>query len=311
MKAKAIISATGCSERTRGAIGIPGDRSSGVMTAGLAQKYLNIEGYMVGKRVFILGSGDIGLIMARRMVLEGAKVLGVAEMMPYSNGLNRNIVQCLNDYNIPLYLHHTVKETVGKTRLEKVIIQELDDKFNFVPGTEKEFEVDTLLLSIGLIPSNPLLENLGVAIHPRTKGPIVNQYLETSIKGIFACGNGLHVHDLVDFVSSEGKVVGLNASKYVKGELDKEDINNKINIMNGNGVGYVMPSFTNKDVDNTKVSFRVSKPYKNVILNIKQGDNVIKSIKKPYMLPAEMENVIIDSKLLSNLDNITLEVIDG
>ncbi|MBQ7275639.1 MAG: FAD-dependent oxidoreductase [Bacilli bacterium] len=311
VKAKAIISATGCSERTRGAIGIPGDRSSGVMTAGLAQKYLNIEGYMVGKRVFILGSGDIGLIMARRMVLEGAKVLGVAEMMPYSNGLNRNIVQCLNDYNIPLYLHHTVKETVGKTRLEKVIIQELDDKFNFVPGTEKEFEVDTLLLSIGLIPSNPLLENLGVAIHPRTKGPIVNQYLETSIKGIFACGNGLHVHDLVDFVSSEGKVVGLNASKYVKGELDKEDINNKINIMNGNGVGYVMPSFTNKDVDNTKVSFRVSKPYKNVILNIKQGDNVIKSIKKPYMLPAEMENVIIDSKLLSNLDNITLEVIDG
>ena len=240
VKAKAIISATGCSERTRGAIGIPGDRSSGVMTAGLAQKYLNIEGYMVGKRVFILGSGDIGLIMARRMVLEGAKVLGVAEMMPYSNGLNRNIVQCLNDYNIPLYLHHTVKETVGKTRLEKVIIQELDDKFNFVPGTEKEFEVDTLLLSIGLIPSNPLLENLGVAIHPRTKGPIVNQYLETSIKGIFACGNGLHVHDLVDFVSSEGKVVGLNASKYVKGELDKEDINNKINIMNGNGVGYAI-----------------------------------------------------------------------
>ena len=311
VKAKAIISATGCSERTRGAIGIPGDRSSGVMTAGLAQKYLNIEGYIVGKRVFILGSGDIGLIMARRMVLEGAKVLGVAEMMPYSNGLNRNIVQCLNDYNIPLYLHHTVKETVGKTRLEKVIIQELDDKFNFVPGTEKEFEVDTLLLSIGLIPSNPLLENLGVAIHPRTKGPIVNQYLETSIKGIFACGNGLHVHDLVDFVSQEGKVVGLNASKYVKGELDKEDINNKINIMNGNGVGYVMPSFTNKDVDNTKVSFRVSKPYKNVILNIKQGDNVIKSIKKPYMLPAEMENVIIDSKLLSNLDNITLEVVDG
>ena len=311
VKAKAIICATGCSERTRGAIGIPGDRSSGVMTAGLAQKYLNIEGYMVGKKVFILGSGDIGLIMARRMVLEGAKVLGVAEMMPYSNGLNRNIVQCLNDYNIPLFLHHTVKETIGKTRLEKVIIQELDDNFNFVPGTEKEFEVDTLLLSIGLIPSNPLLEELGVKIHPRTKGPIVNQYLETSIKGIFACGNGLHVHDLVDFVSQEGKVVGLNASKYVKGELEKDKEEDRINIVYGNGIGYVTPSYTIKDVDNTKISFRVSKPFKNVILNIKQGDNIIKSIKKPYMLPAEMENVIIDSKLLSNLDNITLEVIDG
>ena len=309
VEAKAIVSATGCSERTRGAIGIPGDRCSGVMTAGLAQKYLNIYGYMVGKRVFILGSGDIGLIMARRMTLEGAIVLGVAELMPYSNGLNRNIVQCLNDYNIPLYLHHTVKECVGKKRLEKVIIQEVDDKLNFVEGTEKEFDCDTLLLSIGLIPNNPLLEGLGVKIHPRTKGPIVNQDLETSVKGVFACGNGLHVHDLVDFVSSEGKVAGRNASLYVKGLL--KESSNRINIMNGNGIGYVMPSFTLAETDETKVSFRVMKPYKNVLLNIKQGDKVIKSIKKQYMLPAEMENVIIDKNLLSGLDNITLEVIDG
>jgi len=309
VEAKSIVSATGCSERTRGAVGIPGDRCSGVMTAGMAQKYLNIEGYMVGKKVFILGSGDIGLIMARRMVLEGAQVLGVAELMPYSNGLNRNIVQCLNDYNIPLYLHHTVKATIGKKRLEKVVIQEVDDKLQFVPGTEKEFECDTLLLSIGLIPSNPLLEELGVQIHPRTKGPIVNQDLETSMKGIFSCGNGLHVHDLVDFVSSEGKVAGKNAALYVKGLL--QESNNTIQILNGNGVGYVMPSTTLAETEQTKVSFRVTKPFKSVILNIKQGDKVLKSIKKQYMLPAEMENVLIDKNLLSGLDNITLEVIDG
>ncbi|MDD3171540.1 MAG: FAD-dependent oxidoreductase, partial [Bacilli bacterium] len=204
IKAKAIICSTGCSERTRGAINIPGDRVTGVMTAGLAQRYLNIEGYMVGKRVFILGSGDIGLIMARRMVLEGAKVLGVAELMPYSNGLNRNIVQCLNDYNIPLYLHHTVKRVIGKERIEKIILGEVDDNLQFIPGKEQEFEIDTLLLSVGLIPSNPLLENIGVKINPRTKGPIVDESLQTSIPGIFACGNGLHVHDLVDFVSGEG-----------------------------------------------------------------------------------------------------------
>lgn len=169
IKAKSIIMATGCSERTRGNINLYGDRSSGVMTAGLAQRYINIDGYMVGKKVFILGSGDIGLIMARRLVLEGAEVLGVAEIMPYSNGLSRNVVQCLNDYNIPLYLQHTVKQTIGKNRLEKIILVQVDDKFNFIEGTEKEFEVDTLLLSVGLVPSIVLLENLGVEINPKDK----------------------------------------------------------------------------------------------------------------------------------------------
>ena len=227
VETKSIVCATGCSERTRGAIGISGDRQSGVMTAGMAQKYLNIEGYMVGKKVFILGSGDIGLIMARRMVLEGAQVLGVAELMPYSNGLNRNIVQCLNDYNIPLYLHHTVKQVIGKKRLEKVIICEVDDNLKFIEGKEKEFECDTLLLSIGLLPNNPLLEDLGVKIHPRTRGPIVDESLQTSIKGIFACGNSLHVHDLVDFVTNEGALAGKNAAKYIKNEFNT---GNKINI---------------------------------------------------------------------------------
>ena len=307
-KTKAIICATGCSERTRGAIGINGDRSSGVMTAGMAQKYLNIEGYMVGKRVFILGSGDIGLIMARRMVLEGAKVLGVAELMPYSNGLNRNIVQCLKDYDIPLYLHHTVKQVIGKTRVEKVVICEVDDKLQFIPGKEMIFDVDTLLLSVGLLPNNPLLEKINVKIHPRTRGPIVDESLQTSIPGIFACGNSLHVHDLVDFVTSEGTLAGLNAAKYIKNEL-KKDI--KIHINNGKGVGYVLPQDVSlSNVNGVKINFRVTQPYKDVYLVIKQGDNVLKKVKKPYLVPAEMENVIIDNSLFVNKDSVTVEVCD-
>ena len=311
VKAKAIICSTGCSERTRGAINIPGTRPSGIMTAGLAQRYLNIEGYMVGKRIFILGSGDIGLIMARRMTLEGAKVLGVAELMPYSNGLNRNIVQCLNDYNIPLYLHHTVKEIIGKERVEKVVIAEVDDNLNFIPGHDMEFEVDTLLLSVGLIPNNPLLEKIGVAIHPRTKGPIVDENLETSIPGIFACGNSLHVHDLVDFVSSEGRLAGLNAAKFIKGELTKQT--KVITISPLNGIGYVLPSETHLDnLDATILKFRVKKPYKDVYINIKANGKSVKRLKKLYLLPAEMENIPlsnIDLKELENEDiNITVEV---
>lgn len=307
-KTKAIICATGCSERTRGAIGINGDRSSGVMTAGMAQKYLNIEGYMVGKRVFILGSGDIGLIMARRIVLEGAKVLGVAELMPYSNGLNRNIVQCLKDYDIPLYLHHTVKQVIGKTRVEKVVICEVDDKLQFIPGKEMIFDVDTLLLSVGLLPNNPLLEKINVKIHPRTRGPIVDESLQTSIPGIFACGNSLHVHDLVDFVTSEGTLAGLNAAKYIKNEL-KKDI--KIHINNGKGVGYVLPQDVSlSNVNGVKINFRVTQPYKDVYLVVKQGDNILKKVKKPYLVPAEMENVIIDNSLFVNKDSVTVEVCD-
>ena len=301
--AKAVVCATGCSERTRGAISIPGSRPSGIMTAGLAQRYLNIEGYLVGKKIFILGSGDIGLIMARRMTLAGAKVIGVAELMPYSNGLNRNIVQCLNDYNIPLYLHHTVKEIIGKDRIEKVVICPVDDNLNFIEGKEMVFDCDTLLLSVGLIPNNPLLEAIGVKIHPRTKGPIVNENLETSIKGIFACGNSLHVHDLVDFVSQEGRLAGINASNYVKGLLDKEDKGNEIAIEAKNGIGYCLPTTTNvNSLSKTTLKFRVTKPYKNVYVNIKLNGESIKRIKKLYLLPAEMENVQLNNLDLSMID---------
>ena len=303
-KAHAIICATGCYERTRGAINIPGSRPSGIMTAGLAQRYINIDGYMVGKKVFILGSGDIGLIMARRMTLEGAKVLGVAELMPYSNGLNRNIVQCLKDYNIPLYLHHTVKEIIGKKRVEKIIISEVDDKLQFIPGTEREFVCDTLLLSVGLVPSNPLLDEIDVVVHPRTKGPLVDEYLQTSIPGIFACGNGLHVHDLVDFVTAEGRLAGKYASLYIKGELNNS--NYDVNIMAGNGVGYVLPSNAiSHQEEHITLKLRVTKPFDICSLVIKNNGEVVKKMKKLYLLPAEMENIDLD---LSKINPGTIEV---
>ena len=303
-KADSIICATGCYERTRGAINIPGSRPSGIMTAGLAQRYINIDGYMVGKKVFILGSGDIGLIMARRMTLEGAKVLGVAELMPYSNGLNRNIIQCLKDYNIPLYLHHTVKEIIGKKRVEKIIISEVDDKLQFIPGTEMEFECDTLLLSVGLVPSNPLLDEIGVVNHPRTKGPLVDEYLQTSIPGIFACGNGLHVHDLVDFVTGEGRLAGKYASKYIKGELN--NLHYDVNILTGNGVGYVLPSNAlAHQNEHVTLKLRVTKPFDICNLVVKNNGEVVKKMKKLYLLPAEMENIDLD---LSNINPGAIEV---
>ena len=308
VKAKTLIAATGCSERTRGEISLQGDRPSGVMTAGLAQKYLNIDGYLVGKNVFILGSGDIGLIMARRMKLEGANVLGVAELMPYSNGLNRNIVQCLEDFNIPLYLSHTVKKVIGKERLEEVIIQKVDENFNFIEGTEISFKCDTLLLSVGLIPNNPLLTSLGVKMHPKTKGPIVDEYMQTSVKGVFACGNSLHVHDLVDFVTSEGFICGKSVSKYLNNELDTKTI---VNINNGYGITYILPKtmYLNNDPI-FKVNFRVNKPYKDVKLVVKQNDKVIKSFKKAYLIPAEMESIVLLKKDVTSLDDITVEVVE-
>ena len=308
IQAKAIICSTGCSERTRGEISLQGDRPSGVMTAGMAQKYLNLEGYLVGKNVFILGSGDIGLIMARRMKLEGANVLGVAELMPYSNGLNRNIVQCLEDYNIPLYLSHTVKRVVGKERLEEVIIQEVDEEQKFVEGTEKHFKCDTLLLSVGLIPNNPLLTTLGVEMHPRTKGPIVDEYLQTNIDGVFVCGNSLHVHDLVDFVTNEGSICGISVAKYIDNQLETS---NKVNINNGNGVSYVLPKTMYLNEDKTfKLNFRVNKPYKDVELIIKQNNKIIKKQKKAYLIPAEMESVVIAKKDILSQDDIIVEVVE-
>lgn len=307
VKAKAIICATGCSERTRGQIAIPGERPSGIMTAGIAQKYLNIEGYLVGKKVFILGSGDIGLIMARRMTLEGAKVLGVAEIMPYSSGLNRNIVQCLNDFDIPLYLSHTVKDIIGTKRVEKIVISEVDERFNYIPGTEKEFEVDTLLLSVGLVPYNPLLEKIGVKMHEKTRGPIVDESYQTSIKGIFACGNSLHVHDLVDFVSKEGKKAGAAVAKYLQNELNDTK---QVNTIAGNGIGYVLPSVVNtNNLEEVNLFFRVKNPHKSSKVLVYCGNKLIKEIKKTYMVPSEMENIKI--KVADFDDDIKLEVIDA
>ena len=299
VKAKAIIMATGCSERTRGAIAIPGDRPSGVMTAGLAQKYLNIDGYLVGKKVFILGSGDIGLIMARRMTLEGAKVLGVAELMPYSNGLNRNIVQCLKDFDIPLYLSHSVSNIVGKDRIEKIVISKVDEKLNFIPGSEMEFEVDTLLLSVGLLPSNVLLEDMGMEMYRNTRGPIVNEMMETTVEGIFACGNSLHVHDLVDFVTAESRVAGRSAARYLKNEVTRSG--KFINCNAGSALGYILPQKV--DVNNIDASvdfkFRVRTPMENKKVVVKLNGEVLRSIVKPHLLPAEMETISIKKELFT------------
>ncbi len=309
IQARAIVSATGCIERNRGAIQIPGDRPSGVLTAGAAQKYLNIEGYLVGKKVFILGSGDIGLIMARRMTLEGAKVLGVAELMPYSNGLNRNIVQCLEDYSIPLYLSHTVKKIVGKDRLEKIVLSKVDDNFNFIEGSEIEFEVDTLLLSVGLIPSNKLLENIGVKMHPITKGPIVDDTYQTSVKGIFSCGNSLHVHDLVDYVSEESKKVGYFVAKYLNDEIVK---NRTVEVKNGNGVNYVLPTkVVIDDLNDIELFFRVKTPHQSCYIDVILDGKQIKRFKKTYLIPSEMERIKIKRDLIKEGQIISLEVHDA
>ena len=302
VEAKAIICSTGCYERNRGAINIDGSRPSGVMTAGTAQKYLNNYGYMVGKKAFILGSGDIGLIMARRLTLSGAKVLGVAEIMPYSNGLNRNIVQCLNDFNIPLYLSHTVKKVIGKEKIEKIILAQVNDKFEFIEGTEKEFDCDVLLLSVGLVPSNKLLEDIGVTMHPRTRGPVVNQYYETNIEGIFACGNNLHVHDLVDYVTLEAFDAGKYAARYIKEGLNR---NFEIETKNGNYLNYLVPSKLKITDDITSLKFRVSKPLKNTKLIIKNNDKIIKTLRKDYLLPSLMEVIKINTK---DLEPGTLEL---
>jgi len=303
IKAKAIIMTTGCYERNAGAISIPGDRPSGVLTAGTAQKYINIDGYHVGRKVFILGSGDIGLIMARRLTLEGAKVLGVAEILPFSSGLTRNIVQCLDDYNIPLYLSHTVTNIVGKDKLRKIEISEVDG-FTPIPGTEKEFEVDTLLLSIGLIPENNLIEQLGVAIDQRTRGAIVSESYMTNIDGIFAAGNALHVHDLVDFVTAESRRAGESASRYIKGNLDTEA---DLSTTAGNGISYVVPQKINlKNISNKLELFlRVKNVHKDARIKITSNGEIIKSVKRRHLAPAEMETI---SLKISELENVSDEL---
>lgn len=288
LQAKAIVMATGCYERNAGAIMLPGDRCSGVITAGTAQRYLNINGLMVGKKVVILGSGDIGLIMARRLTLEGAKVLCVSELMPYSAGLNRNIQQCLIDFNIPLYLSRTVSKVIANKqgRLEKVILSAVNDKLQIVPGTEMEFECDTLILSVGLIPYIQLLNYIDCPTSS-TRGAIVNQYMETEIEGIFTAGNCLHVHDVVDFVSDEARLAGRSAALYLQNK-----INNKVGriaIKPGNGLSYVLPQFIlENSLEDIVIKFRVRRPIQDQIVWIKSGETVIMKVIKPVMIPSEM-----------------------
>lgn len=299
IKAKAIVLAMGCRERPRGALSIAGCRASGIMTAGTAQKYVNIDGYMPGKTVVILGSGDIGLIMARRMTLEGAKVKAVCELMPYSGGLTRNIVQCLEDFDIPLRLSCTVVSTHGKDRLEGVTVANVDEHLKPIPGTEEYIPCDTLMLSVGLIPENELSKNAGIELDRITNGPSVDEYRETLHKGVFACGNVLQVHDLVDYVTEESQIAGKGAAKFIKGEKKSGDY---INTQGTNGVRYIVPQRINKETDkDVKLYFRVGQVFKNVKLVVKCGDEVIMSKNKKKMTPGEMENVLIKLDTVKSL----------
>lgn len=309
IEAKAIVLAMGCRERTRGAINMPGDRPSGIFTAGAAQRYINMEGYMVGKKVLILGSGDIGLIMARRMSLEGAEVKAVVELMPYSNGLTRNIVQCLDDYNIPLYLSHTVVDVRGKERLEKVIIAKVDENRKPIKGTEIEFDVDTLLLSVGLIPENELSKNAGITLDNRTNGLVVSESMETSIEGIFACGNVVHVHDLVDFVTEESKNAGRNAAKYIMGKKRGKSF---VELKNGANINYTVPQKVDIDAleGNLTVFMRVRDVFKNKAIVVRDKDNnIVQSFKKQHLAPAEMERItILKDRLNPNQGTLTISL---
>jgi len=307
--AKTIIITTGCYERTRGSVTIPGDRPKGVITAGSAQRYLNIDGYMAGKRIFILGSGDIGLIMARRMTLEGATVLGVAELMPYSNGLTRNIVQCLNDFDIPLFLSHTVTEIKADehNNLQAITIQQVDDNFSPILGTQKHYEVDTLLLSIGLIPDTFLLDNLDLEYDPKTRSAKINQACETNVKGLFIAGNSLQVHDLVDNVSKESARAGRHAGEYVDGMVGKGTV---VNIIPGRNISYVSPeridfSWHNSDA---VLSFRSTGKIEKAQLTVKQNDVEIFRKRLNFVVPAEMESLVLDVENLDLEGDILLDL---
>lgn len=299
IQAKAVVLAMGCRERPRGALSIAGSRASGIMTAGTAQKYVNLDGYMPGKTVVILGSGDIGLIMARRMTLEGAKVKAVCELMPYSGGLTRNIVQCLEDFGIPLRLSCTVVATHGKERLEGVTVANVDEHLKPIPGTEEYIPCDTLMLSVGLIPENELSKNAGIQLDTVTNGPVVDEYRETSHKGVFACGNVLQVHDLVDFVTEESKLAGKGAAKFIKGEKADDGV---VHTKGENGVRYIVPQNINRATDNdVKLYFRVGRVLENVTLTVTCGDEVLLSKKKRKMTPGEMEYVTLKAEVISKL----------
>ena len=309
IQAKAIVLAMGCRERSRGAISTPGDRVAGIYTAGAAQKYCNIDGYLVGKRVVMLGSGDIGLIMARRMTLEGAKVLADVELCPYSNGLNRNIVQCLNDYDIPLYLSHTVTDIIADEehhRVKQVVISKVDEKNKVIPGTEIRFDCDTLLLSVGLIPENELSKKANVQLDPRTRGAVVKDNLETSVEGIFACGNVLQVHDLVDYVSQEGEKAGKNAASYIKnGEIKSECATSVV----GNGISYLCPQKIAYDGDDKfELSFRVRHPFNRSRVVVTADGEVIKKVEKLKIIPSEMEKVVLPKSQIAGKKEVKVEI---
>ena len=307
ISAKAIILAMGCRERSRGALNIAGSRPAGVFSAGTAQKYINVKGYMPGKEVVILGSGDIGLIMARRMTLEGAKVHAVAEIMPYSSGLKRNIVQCLDDFGIPLYLNHTITEIRGDKRVTGVTISQVDQNKKPIKGTEKSFNCDTVLFSVGLIPENELSKDMGVELSPRTKGAVVNQNRQTSIEGVFACGNALQVHDLVDFVSEESELAGKSAADYVLNGGKEGEI---INCVNGKNINYVLPQKIDKGIDgDVKLFFRVSNTFKNCTIKAEcNGEVIIKRVKR-VATPGEMETLVLKGDVVKNLaGDITLSL---
>ncbi len=307
----AIVLAMGCRERTRGAIAIPGDRSAGILTAGMAQRYINMEGWMVGKRVVVLGSGDIGLIMARRMTLEGAKVLACVELCPYSNGLARNIVQCLDDYNIPLYLSHTITNIVGKERVEQVVISKVDENRKPVPGSEMAFDCDTVLLSVGLIPENELTRAAGIPLDARTNGAVVYENMETEVDGIFGCGNVVHVHDLVDFVTLESRRAGAAAARYAMGAA--EGGGQALTLRNGSGVTYTVPQKIRVDTDQKAVTvfFRVNDTYRNMTVVVRDSDRNLCSFKRERLAPGEMEKITIPQKLLQQAagDCLTVELI--
>ncbi len=329
--ARAVILAMGCRERPRGALNVPGYRPAGIFSAGTAQRLVNVEGYMPGHEVVILGSGDIGLIMARRMTLEGAKVKVVAELMPYSGGLKRNIVQCLDDFGIPLKLSHTVVNIEGKERVQAVTIAQVGADRRPIPGTEERYTCDTLLLSVGLIPENELSRAAGIEINGVTNGPVVNESLETSEEGVFACGNVLHVHDLVDNVSEEASRAGTNAARFVArasgkttppgapetrtgaGEIKAQTETGEIQIRTGNGVRYTVPSFVNPErLDgNLIIRFRVGAIYKDSSVVVRLGGERLRALKKKIIAPGEMEQVIITKDELlqhENADSIEISI---
>lgn len=313
IQAKAIILAMGCRERSRGALNIPGYRPAGIFSAGTAQRLVNMEGYLPGREVVILGSGDIGLIMARRMTFEGAKVKVVAELMPYSGGLKRNIVQCLDDYGIPLKLSHTVVDIKGKERLEGITLAEVDSKGKPIPGTEEEYSCDTLLLSVGLIPENELSNGMGVEMNPVTSGPKVNESLETSIDGVFACGNVLHVHDLVDFVSEEAAAAGKNAAAYIKAGAVKLNNGKDITLKATDGVRYTVPVTINPErmEENITIRFRVGNVYKNCYVSAYFGEDRVIHRKRQIVAPGEMEEIKLTKEQLlqyADLEEITVKI---